>query len=472
MKQAPPVVIRPGFLQNLVIAVMFGSLAFVACEASDGTRRSEDLGVFTASETPARLEDESPVYFVEDDGTVGGRLVPSDIELIYEEIRIQDPSGKEISRTVRGEQTMEIWQRTSTPQFFTDASEPYLYFEEGGTQYLEDGSQRHVYHIRRQPNRSQNAKPLTPPGPPRVDAVVFEKWAQAGENDLIQLNARLSGIPDFQPPPIPPPGMFSGADEQRARDQQAAYLKTYYENFSTLSGRFQAELEAAGGRIVEVMPDIGWISFQVPQIHVDSMLSHAGIDRLTSPYVETIDTGCFSGPGYALNCTSPTPTDWLLGQGRIYTRLDSQKFLNAGIDGSITSARHGGLPRLQAGIVESKQFENESLALRDVNLNTRISSLTNCTTDPCTYPTDFADDQMYNFGGTYYWYEFNAYHGTAVSSVLAGDFLRGQADGKPFGDPNYDDSDPFDLTHCADWENASTGMAPGTAVQYAFTGGG
>jgi len=131
------------------------------------------------------------------------------------------------------------------------------------------------------------------------------------------------------------------------------------------------------------------------------------------------------------------------------------------------------LPRLQAGIVESKQFENESLALRDVNLDTRISSLTNCTTDPCTYPTDFTDDKLFYFGATSYWYEYNAYHGTSVSSVLAGDFLQGQADGEEFGDPptNYDGSGS-DLTHCADWENASTGMAPGTAVQYAFTGGG
>ncbi len=407
------------------------------------------------------------VFFVEDDGTVGGRLVPSDLELIYEEVRIQDRDGTRISLTVRGEQTLEIWQRTAIPAFYLDASEPYLYHEEGSTTYLDDGAQKHVYRIRREPNHSPAVKLVSPQGPPQVAELVLDKHAEAGENDGLLLTARLSGYPDFQPPPLPPSGMFPPDEELRARQMRDAYLQNLYGIFSASLARLQTDVETAGGRILETFPDTGWISLEIPNSQLELLLNHTGIDKLRSLYGHTEDTECDTNAN--LNCTAPFAPHWLLGQGRRSDRLDADKFLTSGFDGSINNpARHGpGVFRLQAGIVESNFFENENLGLRDATGASRLEDIVSCSSDPCQYPFDYLDDYALTLWGTTTWNEVDAAtHGTAVSSVLASDFRFHQADSANFGDPTYV-ANPNDLTHCTEWENASTGMAPGISLHYA-----
>ncbi len=446
---------------------MFGSLAFVACEAEDGIQRSEDLGVFAVSETPARLEDESPVYFVEDDGTEGGRLVPSDIELIYEEIRVQDAADRELSHVTRGALTLEVWQRTSHPQFFMDASEPYLYHEEGGTTYLEDGTQRHTYRIRRQPNRSDADKPLTLPGPPQVDSLVMEAWAKATEEQSLELMVRLAGLPEFQPPPLPPKGLFPESEESRAQEIREAYLREHASRFAAAAAGFQTDVEAAGGRLLEVFPNIGWVSLTLPQEGMDTLVGHTGINRMILMNQPTEDCACNSSEHY--DCSLNTPW-WMLGEGRRNDRLDADKFLNAGIDGLRGNPDRHGHSRLLAGIVESGMSENESLALRTMDQwGTRLFVF-DCAQNPCYYPqspNELVEDWEQMIGGVLNWVEAsNVTHGTSVTSVLAADFRLGQANGNAFGDHTFL-WNWLNMTHCAEWVNASTGMAPGSAVIYA-----
>jgi len=149
--------------------------------------------------------------------------------------------------------------------------------------------------------------------------------------------------------------------------------------------------------------------------------------------------------------------------------MDADKFLNVGIDGFRSNDnRNYGIERLLAGIVESGILENESLALRKANGDSRVYLIADCAQSPCDYPypVDYLDDFESLHGGVLHWFEwFNVTHGTSVASVLAADFRLGQADGNSFGDPTYVDSPP-DLNHCPQWENASTGMAPGAAVVF------
>ncbi len=457
--------------RRLVLAIMACALPLLSCETTgDGDPgTSPDLRVFTAAEVaddaPA-LADENPIRFVEDDGTEGGRLIPSDIELIYEEIRSQDASDRELTREARGTLTLEIWQRTSHPQFYLDASEPYVYHEEGGTTYLEDGTQRHHYRIRRQPNRSHAEKPVTPPGPPRVDAVVFEKWAEATGDEPLALMVRLAQLPEYQPPPLPPKGMFSESEEARALTLREAYLRDHAARFSNATAGFQAEVEAAGGHVLEVFPNTGWVSVSLPQAAMDALLHHPGINRVDALNHPTEDCACNAAEDYDCGASNPW---WILGDGRRSNRLDADKFLNAGIDGRRSNSnRHQGL-RLLAGVVESGKMEDESLALStmDPNFGAR-RSVFDCAQNPCFYPqnpNELEEDGMELEDGQWQWVEED-FHGTSVTSVLAADFRLGQANGVVFGDHTYMWL-WFDPTHCAEWVNASTGMAPGSAVIYA-----
>jgi len=447
------------------------ALPLLSCETTgDGDPgTSPDLRVFTAAEVaddaPA-LADENPIRFVEDDGTEGGRVVPSDIELIYEEIRTQDASDRELTRETRGTLTLEIWQRTSHPQFYLDASEPYIYHEEGGTTYLEDGTQRHTYRIRRQPNRSQAAKPVTMPGPPRVDAVVFEKWAEATSEEPLALMVRLAQLPEYQPPPLPPKGMFSESDEARALTMREAYLRDHAARFAHAAAGFQAEVEAVGGRLLEVFPNTGWVSVSLPQAAMDALLHHPGVNRIDLLNHPTEDSACNTSGDYDCGHTIPW---WILGDGRRNNRLDADKFLNAGIDGRRSNPDRHQSVRLLAGVVESGIMENESLALRMMNpFHGERVSVFDCAQSPCdSWPNDYNDDGEQTINGVVHWVEAsNVTHGTSVSSVLAADFRLGQADGAAFGDHTYLPSSS-DLNHCAEWENASTGMAPGSLVVYA-----
>ncbi len=435
------------------------SFPFFACEP-DNDERGRSLGVFTAPGVPPALADDSPIRFVEADGTDGGRLVPSDIELIYEEVRLQDASGRELSREARGTLTLEIWQRTSHQQFYLDASEPYLYHEE-------DGTQRHTYRIRRQPNRSLAAKPLSQPGPPRVDSLVFDRWAEAAEDEPLSLMVRLAELPEFQPPPLPPKGLFPESEEVRALELREAYLQNHASRFTSAAAGFQADVEAAGGRLLEVFPNTGWVSLALPQAAMAALVAHPGINHISLLNQPSEDCRC-SAPNL-LACNN-SPSRWMLGEGRNHARLDADKFLNVGIDGRRSNSnRHQNL-RLFAGIVESGITENESLALStlDPNFGTRLF-IYDCASSPCDFPwpQDYPDDFEQTIGGVLNWVEAsNGTHGTMVSSILAADFRLGQADGNMFGDPTYATS-LSDPSHCSGWENASTGMAPGAAVIFA-----
>ena len=347
--------------RRFVLAIMACALPLLSCETTGNGDQDNtpDLRVFTAAEVtevPPAIADENPIRFVEDDGTEGGRAVPSDIELIYEELRTQDASDRELSRTTRGTMTLEIWQRTSHPQFYLDASEPYVYHEEGGTTYLEDGTQRHHYRIRRQPNRSKADKPMTQPGPPRVDAVVFEKWAEAAVDEPLALMVRLAQLHEYQPPPLPPKGMFSESDDARALTMREAYLRDHAARFANAASGFQGEVEALGGRLLEVFPNTGWVRVSLPQAAMDALLHHPGVNRIDALHHPTEDCAC-GNPNSIICTTPPTPPNWMLGAGRQNDRLDADKFLNASIDGRRSNPnRHQSL-RLLAGIVESDYIE-------------------------------------------------------------------------------------------------------------------
>ena len=408
-------------------------------------------------------QNEPVIYHVIDDGTMGGKRVPSNIELAFEEIRVQAASGEILSRGTRGSLTLETWQRTAVPAYYADASEPYLYHENATTEYLEDGRQQHVYRIFREPNIGGAEKALTPAGPPRVSELVWEKWAEAGENDELFLTATISGFPDLELPPVPPRELFSEMDIARALDMQTEVLERRRVRFEEILHPIQMAIEAAGGSVLGRFPDTGSFHLAIPQGQLPVLLDHPSLAAIGSSVVPNENTAC-GNPGL-LNC-SGNP-QWLLGEGRRANRLDADKFLNAGIDGSITNPRHGGLPRLQAGIVEMLMLEDESRALLDGNLSSRLISKWDCSVDPCQFITNYFDDvsfyQWWPPAGFYWLEDDNARHGTMVSSVIASDFRQGQADDLAFGDPTYVGTGD----HCANWVNASTGMAPGVSVNYA-----
>ncbi len=309
-------------------------------------------------------EQEPEIFHVVDDGTMGGKRVPSNMELAFEEIRVQSASGEILSRETRGTLTLETWQRTVVPALYSDASEPFLYHEQATTEYLEDGRQQHVYRIFREPNTGGSEKALTPSGPPRVSGLVWEKWSEAGEYDELLLIATISGFPDLELPPVPPRELFSGMDIARAVDMRTQVMESRRMRFEEILQPIQATIELAGGSVLDIFPDTGSIHLAIPQGQLPVLLDHPSLAALDSSVVPNENTAC-GNPGL-LNC-SVNP-QWLLGEGRQWNRLDADKFLNAGIDGSITNPIHGGLPRLQAGIVEMLMLEDESRALLDGNL--------------------------------------------------------------------------------------------------------
>ncbi len=179
----------------------------------------------------------------------------------------------------------------------------------------------------------------------------------------------------------------------------------------------------------------------------------------------TADSACKASEHYDCGITPPW---WMLGEGRRNDRLDADKFLNVGIDGLRGNPDRHAHSRLLAGVVESEMSENESLALRTMDQWGARLFVFDCAQNPCYYPqspNDLVEDWEEMIGGVLNWVE-SAFHGTTVSSVLAADFRLGQANGNAFGDHTFLWSF-LNPTHCADWVNASTGMAPGSAIIYA-----
>ncbi|WP_249755765.1 S8/S53 family peptidase [Microvenator marinus] len=379
-------------------------------------------------------------------GRDGEKTGPVDEErLVYQRHEVRR-DGKVVSLKETGTLTAELVKR---------AQAPWLHIEDTGSVIVEseelrsienDTAEERIYSLysinvdTRRNTKSLDTRPL------EVDEDVLN---EKGERSY--LNVKLRDTPVWQIPPPIDRTYISTEDADKAELERTELIRQRANNIETLSNGLRRWTESVGGKFDTTSLLIGWLKLDIPTSQLDALLQRADIVRVTSAKANSLTpNACITSP----TCNLAGAGTWRLGEGRVNERLGVDEFWWKGYSGAMANPTFHGDSRLNVAVLErgAEDFwEDEALWWNDYLGSSRISRRVKCVTSPqnCADVVNFNDATTGNS------------HPTMVGGIIAADLLSGQAYGSSMGDTCWSGGG----SHCADWENASTGIARHVNVQ-------
>lgn len=387
-------------------------------------------------------------------------------ELVFESIRVVDEGGAVVSDQRQGVLTRDEWQRAARP--WTQREQPNLYSEQIWERPLGDGRTEHGYRILRAPN-PREPEPRPARQGPEVGGGVLERAARGGKVEVL---LTLADYPAWDVP-LRPSTFLDENERAAARVDRVAALAARRALFAARLGALRPHL--GGAEMVGQSWRGGWIMARVPA---------AALRELSrSPDLARIDvvTG------------HPEEAAWALGEARRSTRIDANRFRAEGLEGD----------GIVIAINEIQAFEDEGCYLREgpsCESPSRVLKKFAChgpagarcqpiadfddidepgtTAQPlqcCNVDTDCGNpDWTCTLTGALIAAGCPASgracecanedrcsrHATGVSSIIAGDYTRGQADDAGVGDDACVDPCGTGCGHSDAIESRATGLAP------------
>jgi hypothetical protein len=380
----------------------------------------------------------------------GWNQAPEGGELVYVKVRWLD-GDQVVDWVEEGALSDEALQRVARPWTYRD--DPWVYDEEVAMEQV-DGYARHIYRVVRHPNASHDVEQpenLDSAGPV-IDEEVWELAALALQGELayhegttigpgeLVLALRARDFPEWNAP-LRLRSQFATPEEVEAVEAQRALLEaTMLQTLRERLAHIIDRVDEAGGQILAEYPQLGWIGVRVPADLFPELAEDPSLSRI-----------------HSATASEPESIEgWRLGDGRDATRLDAQRFIDAGYDGSYLAWFYWNgswIPYtayVRVAITESRGYNDEACmfyATSDCTGANRIVARWRCDGTPaCESISDFPDSSGQD-------------HGTLSASVAVGDYTNGQGCGQELGDPNWTSG-----CHSADWEQSRTGMAPRARV--------
>lgn len=283
-----------------------------------------------------------------------------------------------------------------------------------------------------------------------TDEMAALDLAMAPRDQPLLVDIALAGVPDWDVPPIPADIGLSELQMEQAQIDRLEGIEARKTHIDAVSSGVQRFIEQTGGRVRHVFWETGYIRAELTPAQLQMVLSlpqTAIIGRAGRGMTEDTCNSC-SYPG----------SNWRLGEGRDFTRLDANRFLNVGLDGGFDNfAMHPNYDNILVGIIESREGNEDACfwgtgnGVNDCQSPSRLEEYWRCGPIVCT-----------NLRGSIGTGE-TPNHPTNVASVILGDYTQNQAQCEVLGDTCYSQGPACygsDGDHCSLWEDAATGMAP------------
>ncbi len=383
-------------------------------------------------------------------------------ELVYRQITTRGPAGEKVVEE-EGALNYDQFQRVARPYAHAGEGEDWLYEEQASSRAAEDGSIVDIYEVYRSPNMEPVTPQLTPDGEHEVrfSSLVAPLAEEADES--IDLIAHLRDFPVFYEPLTPPPHMLSLETAQRLSDDRKDVRQERAGLADAMSQSFQEHVESAGGVFYSVIDWGGAVFFSYPVEKLDDLKDRDDIEFVETaddPTVKSQQSSCSAGDQSCYD----TWFDNYLGRIRIDERVGVESYWDDGHTGGQSNSGRHSFGQMVAAVVEAGYFEDREpcyLADDDDCDNDRTIAQYDChIINPCSpFSCHYAQCILQAAWGPDQLDE-ETYHGTAVSSVILGNYLDGQGNQEELDDPHYEDHG----WHTSQWESDATGMAPGAGL--------
>ena len=278
-----------------------------------------------------------------------GSLIPANATLIVETVRTVDAKGKVLDAVISGSITQDELQRVARPYRFLD--EEFLYHEEGWFEETPGGGKTVGYRVIRTPNPNPQTAPVPALLPP-ADKISAELLESKDETLIVQL--KVAGLPEWNIPLRPEPGTLGASDYDAAVALRAAAKADRKAYFEALAAGAETAVHELGGEVLRRRWTAGWLTASVAADALPALAKRDDILRIR-PAAAEVEEG------------------WALGGGRYASRLDIDRFHDAGHDGETNNPQRHNYVGITVAVVEPNGAEDEACMLTD-SQNCTISS--------------------------------------------------------------------------------------------------
>ncbi len=330
-----------------------------------------------------------------------------------------------------GELGLATLERVARPGNF--ALEEILYSDEFRIKVGSDGTTETWHRVREQPNHAPTTTTTAAqPGPAsKLHPRLLTQIDSAAPGQSLRVALKLAGYPPWDVPIVPDPRLLSAGELELARLAREQGLAARADAFDAAVASLENELLQRGGTVTNRVWTSGWL---VADLGVESILAIS-----QHPDVAAVDADEVDMHGLTADNEQIRERD----------ACDLETFWDSGYYGTDDNGDH-----LVAAVIEWQHFNDEACFLGEGAscLPTRVRNIFECGFGSCTYTSN----ANYNWSA-------NVAHGTAVTSLLMGDYTTDQADG-------FDVCDPSCLVqpcdHESGFEERSTGAARDAEIDY------
>lgn len=382
-----------------------------------------------------------------DNSTRSAPLEPSQVDQVvyshsYDEVVIDGKSLREQEHVV-GVLDRSTWSYAARPYSKASIQSGYLY-EEGSYEHnLGDRVRKH-YEVRKTKiSESELESALNAPKKPLKWSDNVEQWMQEkAPYNKRKLSLQFRELDDWDVPLSPPENILSPEDYTQA-------LNARRDSISSRKQLTSVKAQDLRDRGFDVLEE-DWVSGSViVETEASTLLNYLQCCSSQLIDIHEEDYNELNACATTGSCLNPygTPSNaWRLGQNRMGFRTNVDAYHARGWTGERANpARHSWNDIVVTVLDQS--FEDESPGFIDYFSVSRIKKKRACSGGSCTTTSNIIESG--STGG----------HGTTVASIIGADYQDDQAENLIYNDPCYlvSISDP---SHCNDWEDVSSGMAP------------
>lgn len=328
---------------------------------------------------------------------------------------------------------VEEWRRVARPYRHLGPDESYVYDEVAWAGRKADGSVESGYEV----GRRANLYPVVPRPdmrPVRIAPGLESQILAADPDDRIEILVRVRDFPDWDIPMLPPAAFRSArTNAQLAAERQTA-ITARKATLTDMSSGIESAVEAMGGSVLQRLWYVGYLRVEMPVSRVMELATRAGVASLEPQRVDYV-------------------SNFNLGDAKYASRTDQSRFYYANHPGWEPNYGRHSYGRVTAAVIEAGLFEDEACMYQTGSGNCgnhstdRVLKAYECDSGSCVLQSNgFSATDEGTFGRN---------HGTLMSSILAGDYLDGQGDGRQLGDPNWTSG-----AHSYTWEWDASSPAP------------
>lgn len=370
-----------------IVALSFSTI--IACETEDDF---DDEDLLTAESD----QQEHPRHATDRPGAAAD----GDAEVVYE-VHVKKVDGEVVEFDETGVFDEDKWRRVNNPDNYV--AEGVILDDEAWAVGSDDtGAVEQGYRVLRREQEGVVADPS--PRPTGIDPDLQKILEQAGPTEKVPVAVKLSVASPQALPALPTPGTTSAQEYSNAMAKRRAEMKKHSDTFDAQTVGLEAAVRALGGEVKGKAAFTGWAYVVGPAGKIAGLIERPDVERLSAIHPSQDDAARYR-------------------HGELHAEefIDSDRFEDAGFYGQNSS----GTP-YRVGIIENDGPQDEACFFDDsgngsgddCDADERFKLKMRCDSDECYEVSNFTNEY---------------YHGTAVASVLGGDYTQNQGSDQGVG---------------------------------------